>query len=141
MDFQGLTEFHHPTLAFALTAAGTLLAAVTDSDLAAWTLGLTGVGMATLSIFQQYRRIRRTEDVEDERQLSDSRLRRIQEISDDLEQLRKRAHAAEVLAAERMAVIETLRATCPHHETCPVGVLQRAEKSGRPDGDSSIVAP
>jgi hypothetical protein len=121
---------------FSVAGAGVLIGMVSESTVAAWAIGITGLGMAAVSVYARYRETRRNQDVEDERALADSRAKLVSELRDDLKAALESKAELQAIAAERMAIIHTLRATCVHHDQCPVRILDQRGQLDPPSKDS-----
>jgi hypothetical protein len=130
----------HPVavvLGLVSTWAGSLLAFVQGNDLTALALGVTGLGVAGVAVYQRFRQVRREEDKADielraanRQHVIDALTREIETLKNDVGQEHTMRVQMQALAASRQQLIDGARANCPHKDQCPVSQLGCDENEG-----------
>lgn len=117
-------------LGLASAFAGSVLAFIQGNDLTALALGVTGLGVAGVAVYQRFRQTKREEDKADielraasRQAILDAQARDIETLRLDVDQERMLRIQMQELAASRQKLIDGARAQCPHKDQCPVSQL------------------
>jgi hypothetical protein len=121
----------------ASTWAGSLLAFIQGNDLTALALGVTGLGVAGVAVYQRFRQTKREEDKADielraasRQHALEAQAKEIETLRVDVDQERMLRIQMQELAASRQKLIDGARANCPHKDQCPVSQLGCDEHVG-----------
>jgi hypothetical protein len=134
-----LSDANPLALAIGLVSAlaGSFLAFIQGQDMTALAIGVTGLGLAGVAVYQRFRQTKREEDKADielraasRNAILESQSKEIDTLRLDVDQERMLRIQMQELASSRQKLIDNARANCPHQDQCPVSRLGCDENEG-----------